>query len=83
MSTSREEILEALRKNLWKLPPDTTLPNLLAVQGRRRVAVRFDATGRITAAAISHPLPFNQGMQSTPLTSHRKQRLLAFIRGEK
>ncbi len=82
-TTSREEILEALRKNLWKSPPDTTLPNLVAVAGRRRIAVRFDATGRITGAAISHPLPFNQGMQSTPITSHRKQTLLRFIRGEK
>ncbi len=82
MTTSRAEILEVARKQGWKFPANTRLPNLMFVTRRQRLIVRFDAQDRVVGAALKRPLPFNAGVTNTPIESPRKLNVLRILRGE-
>lgn len=80
-ATAREEILIALASHGWKTIREDQ-PTLIAGWRNLRVVLLFDSRDSLKGAAIKRYLPFNQGPVLESFTSHRRQRVLAFIRGE-
>lgn len=78
--TTREQILQALKDNQWTVREEGDV--LIGSWRRRHVALEFDATGRLTKAATTAPLPFNEGKRTSPVAYPIKHNVLRFIRGE-
>lgn len=84
--TARQEITLVARVHLWDVAnwPATGAGMVLGKWRRHKFLVEFDKQGRITAAALLRPKPFNRGTSIEELTGRdRRQQVLAFIRGER
>jgi hypothetical protein len=87
--TAQQELFAVARQQGWEIVP-ISKGRVSFVHRRRAATAEFDSHQRLRAAAIRQPSPPRQNLgegpaedQITYLSNHRRERLLAFFRGEK